>query len=284
MSRDRHAGIAMASLEEIQANPYQPRQGFDEGALEELVQSIRANGVIQPLIVRKNPQGGYQLIAGERRLRASKLAGLKQVPIVIRRSTDREALEMALVENIQRQDLNCIDEALAYLQLVQDFSLTQEEVSHRVGKDRATIANHLRLLRLPEAIIEDLRQQVLSFGHGKALLAIESNETRLQIRNRILEEKLSVRATEALIGAFEQGDQNGKNTEVPATLEKTGETSIQARMRNLGKDLTHQWGARIQLKGSEKQGKIIIHYASQEDLERILVAMQNKDLWVVQQT
>ena len=136
-NRDRHPGISLAQLDEIQTNPYQPRREFDAQAVAELSQSIRKNGIIQPLIVRKLATGSYQLIAGERRLRAAKMAGLKQVPIVIRRSTDREALQLALIENIQRQDLNCIDEAMAYFQLMQEFSLTQEEVSVQVGKEKS---------------------------------------------------------------------------------------------------------------------------------------------------
>ncbi len=161
-NRDRHPGISLAAVDDIQANHYQPRHDFDEQALAELAQSIEANGIIQPLVVRKGVTGGYQLIAGERRLRAAKLAGLKQVPVVIRRSTDREALELALVENIQRQNLNCIDEALAYLQLMEEFALTQEEVAKRVGKERATVGNTVRLLKLPQAIIDDLKKQILS--------------------------------------------------------------------------------------------------------------------------
>ena len=152
-----------------------------------------------PSLFERRPTDSYQLIAGERRLRAAKLSGLKQVPIVIRRSTDREALEIALVENIQRQDLNCIDEALAYFQLMQDFTLTQEEISQRVGKERATVANHLRLLRLPEAIIDDLKRQILTFGHGKALLGVEDTDQRLRLRAEVVAKRMSVRETEARV-------------------------------------------------------------------------------------
>ncbi|NDD92731.1 ParB/RepB/Spo0J family partition protein, partial [bacterium] len=154
-NQDRHPGIALLPVDELSVNDYQPRRSFDDSTLQELAQSIKTNGLIQPLIVRRTTSG-YQLIAGERRLRASKLAGLRQVPVVVRRSTDREALEMALIENIQREDLNCIDEALAYRQLMEEFQLTQEEAATRVGKERASVANHLRLLRLPEEIVNDL--------------------------------------------------------------------------------------------------------------------------------
>ncbi len=177
-NKDRHPGISLAMIDEIQVGAFQPRREFDEAAIEDLAQSIRSNGIIQPLVVRKTAEG-YELIAGERRLRAAKKAGLKQIPIVIRRSTDREVLELALIENIQRQDLNCVEEAMAYFQLSQDFSLTQEEVATRVGKDRTTIANHLRLLRLPEVILDDLKTNRMSFGHGKVLLGLEDNALRL---------------------------------------------------------------------------------------------------------
>ncbi len=280
-SRDRHMGISMCNVEDIIPNPYQPRRDFDEQALEELVQSIRSNGIIQPLVVRKNAQGEYQLIAGERRLRAAKKAELKQVPVVIRKSTDREALEIALIENIQRQDLNCIDEALAYLQLIQDFSLTQEEIAERVGKDRATVANSLRLLRLPEAIIEDLKRQILSFGHGKALLSLEDNEAKLKLRARIIEEKLSVRATEALVEAFKESRITDKNA---TGVDSLINTPLKNRFLTLGQELTRLWSAKVIFKGGEVRGKIVIQYSSREELDRLVDTMQCKDLWLTQKT
>ena len=270
-NKDRIPGISFAMVDELQANQYQPRREFDDHALQELSASIRANGIIQPLVVRRGPKGEYQLIAGERRLRAAKMAGLKTVPIVIRRSTDREALELALIENIQRENLNCIDEALAYFQLMQDFQLTQEEVATRVGKDRATVANYLRLLRLPQQIIEDLKLQILSFGHGKALLGIEENDLRIRARNEIVEKKLSVRATEALI------DEMKKQAErQPATSdhEAPRATPLMARMANLAQELTRSWSTRVELRGSERRGKIVFHYASRQELDRLLESMQ----------
>lgn len=273
-NRDRHPGISLASLEEIQTNPYQPRRDFDDVALEELCQSIRSNGIIQPLVVRKRAQGGYELIAGERRLRAAKMAGLKNVPVVIRRSTDREALELALIENVQRQNLHCVDEALAYQQLVQDFALTQEEVAVRVGKDRATVANHLRLLKLPEAVIDDLKRGILTFGHGKALLGVDDHEARLQIRAQIVEKRLSVRDTEALVDQFKMKrsdesatDQNQVKAEAPSALT--------SRLAALSSELARYWSTRVEVKGSERRGKIVIHYGSRQELDRILDSMKN---------
>ena len=277
-NRDRHMGIAMAALEEIVPNPYQPRRDFDDKQVQELSDSIKANGIIQPLIVRKVQQG-YQLIAGERRLRAAKLAGLKQVPIVVRRTTDREALELALIENVQRQDLNCVDEALAYFQLTQEFTLTQEEIAVRVGKERATVANSLRLLKLPEPILEDLKTGALSPGHGKVILSLEGPETRLALRAEILEKNLSVRQTEIRI-------QEIKSAQDPVAAARAGGhpnagplTPVAARLSSLSQDLTRHWSAKVEIKGSEKRGKIVIHYRTREDLERVLSGLQNEQPW-----
>jgi ParB family chromosome partitioning protein len=272
VNKDRIPGIAMAQVDAIQVNQYQPRRDFDEKALDELAQSIRANGIIQPLVVRKSSTGNYELIAGERRLRAAKAVGLKQVPIVIRRSTDRESLELALIENIQRQNLNCVDEALAYFQLIEDFALTQEEVAVRVGKDRATVANFLRLLRLSPEILQDLKTGALSFGHGKVLLSLEDAELRQRARNQIIEKHLSVRDSEALVDQLKQGAQvNADNAKKPLTL-----SPVKSRLLNLAQDLCRQWSTKVELKGSERRGKIVIHYATRQELDRLLDTMQDK--------
>jgi ParB family transcriptional regulator, chromosome partitioning protein len=269
-NKDRHPGISLAYVDEIQTNSYQPRREFDDAALEELAQSIRSNGIIQPLVVRKGPNGAYQLIAGERRLRAAKRAGLKQVPIVIRRSTDREALELALVENIQRQDLGCVDEALAYQQLMEDFSLTQEEVAQRVGKDRATVANYVRLLKLPQQILDDLKTGILTFGHGKALLGLEDSGQRLLARAEVIEKRLSVRDTEALVDRIKQG------TPAPQAAQESPKSALLTRLASLATELTRSWSTRVELKGSERRGKILIHYTSRQELDRILESLQNR--------
>jgi ParB family chromosome partitioning protein len=274
-NRDRHLGISMALIEEIEANQFQPRRDFDDSALQELAQSIRTSGIIQPLVVRKGAKEGFELIAGERRLRAAKLAGLKQVPIVIRRSTDRESLEIALIENIQRQNLNCVDEALAYFQLIEDFSLTQEEVAERVGKDRATVANYLRLLRLPETIIDDLKAQVLTFGHGKALLGLEDTEMRLRARGTIIDQRLSVRETEALVDSMKQSKENPESEPVENGKPKTPLTQ---RLSNLSHELARHWSTKVEVKGSDSRGRIVIHYSTRQDLDRILEAMQTERL------
>jgi ParB family transcriptional regulator, chromosome partitioning protein len=266
---NRIPGLTFSNIEDIVPNAYQPRREFSDAELKDLSQSIVANGIIQPLVVRKGPYG-YQLIAGERRLRAAKLAGLKQVPIVIRKSTDREALEIALVENVQRENLNCIDEALAYLQLMQDFNLTQDETAERVGKDRSTVANFVRLLRLPEAIIDDLKKNVLSFGHGKVLLSLEDQDQRLLARKAIIEGKLSVRATEALVASLGKKQSSTENAEMTAAPL----TPVQSRLKNIALEITRSVGVKAEVKGTEKRGKMVFHYSSREELERLISLMQ----------
>lgn len=268
LNKDRHPGISLTAVDEIQINPFQPRREFDESAIEELSQSIQENGIIQPLVVRRTPMG-YELIAGERRLRAAKKAGIKQVPIVIRKSTDKESLELALVENIQRRDLNCIDEALAYFQLMQDFTMTQEQVAQKVGKDRASVANHLRLLRLPEAIIDDLKRGILTLGHGKALLGLDDNEQRLRLRAEIVEGKLSVRETELRVEQLKQPSSTQTSAPSPAA------TPLASRMASLSQDLTRRWSAKVEVRGTEKKGKIVIHYGTRQELDRLIEAMHN---------
>jgi len=266
----RIPGLSFANIEDVVANPYQPRREFSEEGLKELSISILANGIIQPLVVRKGPYG-YQLIAGERRLRAAKMAGLKQVPIVIRKSTDKEALEIALVENIQRADLNCIDEALAYLQLMQDFNLTQDETAERVGKERSTVANFVRLLRLPEAVIDDLKKGVLSFGHGKAILSLDDQDQRLLARKAIIEGKLSVRATEVLVQELQKKSGSPGNMTIEAVRELT---PVQSRLKNLAVEITRSVGMKTEVKGNEKRGKMVLHYSTREELERLITLVQ----------
>lgn len=271
-NRDRFPGISLANPEEIVTNPYQPRREFDEKLIEELAQSISENGIIQPITVRKTSKG-YELIAGERRLRAVKKLGLKQVPIVIRKASDREALELALIENIQRENLNCIDEALAYFQLQQEFSLSQEEIARRVGKERATVANYLRLLKLPEAVIQDLKDQKLSFGHGKALLSANDHLTCMRAREQALERRLSVRDLEALVQELNLNTQTD-----PRSSDETKATEpldpLKLRLRNLALEIGRKLSLKAEIKGSDKSGKIVMHYRSREELDRVLQSLQ----------
>lgn len=266
-NRDRHPGISMCLIEDIVANEFQPRKTFHDESIDELAQSIRANGLIQPLIVRKAIKG-YQLIAGERRLRAAKIAGVKQVPIVIRRTTDKEALELALIENVQREDLNCFETALAYYQLIQDFDLKQEELGERMGKDRTSIANHLRLLKLPLSVQQQLRENLLSFGHGKALAGLEDTALLERLAREAVEKKWSVRELENQI-------QKIKNLQMGREAQLNGEGTgplepVQLRLKNLGKELSAKLSTKVQLRGDASRGKIVIEYHSGEGLETVL--------------
>ncbi|MCO5142407.1 MAG: ParB/RepB/Spo0J family partition protein [Oligoflexia bacterium] len=260
-NKDRIPGVAMVDVSLIQVNQFQPRRDFDEAALRDLADSILANGIIQPLVVRRLDDGKYHLIAGERRLRASKIAGLQQVPVVVRKSSDKESLEIALVENIQREDLNCVDIALSYFQLSEDFHLTQEEIAKRVGKDRVSVANFLRLLKLPESIIDDLRQERLSLGHGKVLLSITDPVKRLEIRNKIIEKNLSVRDTEEYVNQL--AEKTGQ------TLQKNKKKEVPLELRHFSERLGRSLGTRVKAKGDQYKGSIVIDYFSKEDLDRI---------------
>lgn len=268
VNRDRHPGVALANVDEIVANEFQPRRDFDQAALEELAQSIRENGLIQPLVVRKNGEK-FELIAGERRLRASKLAGLKAVPVVIRKSTDREALELAIVENIQREDLNCVDEALAYFQLMQEFQLSQEELAKRMGKDRATIANALRVLKLSDFILVQLKKGNLSRGHAKALLAVEDIVARDQLAHQVLEKSFSVRQTEKIAQDLKQKSESGTASK-SASIELQGSKSSQdAKWTSAKQALLQRYMTQVEIKGNKKSGTISIQFGSDAEFQRI---------------
>jgi ParB family chromosome partitioning protein len=191
----------LINVEMIKTNPNQPRKIFKEKDLEELAESIKENGIIQPLIVAELENGYYELVAGERRLRASKKIGLEQVPVVVKRATDREKMIMSIIENVQRSDLNCVEEALAYYQLMNEYKLTQEEVSKKLGKERSTVANYLRVLNLPRPIIDLLQKELLSFGHAKILVAIKEREESIRLANLTVANEWSVRELEQAIKA-----------------------------------------------------------------------------------
>lgn len=192
------SGVSMVPIEAITINPHQPRKIFKEKDLLDLTNSIKESGLIQPLVVTQADKGKFELIAGERRLRASKAAGLERVPVIFKKVTDREKLTLAIIENVQRSDLNCIEEALAYFQLIEDFNLTQEETAKKIGKDRSAIANHLRLLKLPREVVQLLQAEKLTFGHGKILAGISENEKALRLAREVVAQKLSVRELEKL--------------------------------------------------------------------------------------
>lgn len=257
------------NISQITPNKHQPRLMFDQEELTELAESIRVNGVIQPLIVSRVSKKKYTLIAGERRLRASKMAGLKTVPVVVRElSSDDELLEFALIENIQRTDLNPLEEAEAYRKLIDKFGLTQEEASQKVGKNRSTVTNSLRLLQLPQYIKDDLLSGQLSEGHARALLAVLSSPATLkEIRDQIIAKQLSVRQTEKLIKAITRD----VSTKVPSRKkEKEFSSSVKKAFEN---QLTNRLSSQVLINQKGSRGKIEIEYYSYDDLERIIGMM-----------
>lgn len=253
-------------IEKIDVNPYQPRTQFDEEALKELAESISKLGVIQPLTVRA-VDGRFQLISGERRLRAAKLAGLKTIPVFIRTADDQGMLEMALVENIQREDLNAIEVAISYQRLIEECNLTQETLSERVGKKRATISNYLRLLKLPAEIQLGISQDLISMGHARALITIEDPKVQLDIYHQTIAEGLSVRRVEELARMA-----NDPTPVSPAKTKDGKEKLSLGEQEIVLKDhLTNRLGLRADVKpGPKGDGKIVIAYNNQAELEAIL--------------
>ncbi|MAW95040.1 MULTISPECIES: ParB/RepB/Spo0J family partition protein [unclassified Leeuwenhoekiella] len=255
--------IVELELDQIEVNPFQPRSSFNEDALKELASSIRELGVIQPITVRKIDFGKYQLVSGERRFRASKLVGLETIPAYIRIANDQESLEMALVENIQREDLDPIEIALSYERLIEEINLTQEQMSERVGKNRSTIANYLRLLKLDPIIQTGMRDGFLSMGHGRALINIDNTSDQLDIYEKIIENSLSVRATEALVKDYK----SGKGIKTP---EKSKPAQIPEFIENGKKEFAEYFGAKVDVKVAAKgNGKLIIPFSSEEDFKRL---------------
>lgn len=249
-------------LSEIEVNPFQPRTDFDEQALLELADSIKLQGLIQPITVRRVNAHSYQLISGERRLRASKLAGLKQVPAYVRTANDQQMLEMALIENIQRENLNAIEVALSFQRMIEECSLKQEELGERVSKNRSTVTNYLRLLKLPPSIQASIRDGQLSMGHAKALITIDDPSKQIYIHQHIINQGLSVRKTEEMVRELQKPSvkKEGKQPE-----------SISFQIQKIQDDLASKFSTRVKLKmGSQGQGTIEIPFLSENDLNRIL--------------
>ncbi len=254
--------IADIAIAKIEANPFQPRTTFEEESLEELSQSIRQQGIIQPLTVRKMGYDRYQLIAGERRLKAAGLAGLKAVPCYIRIADDEQMLELALIENIHRKDLNAIEIAISYQRLIEELNLSQENVSQKVGKDRATISNYIRLLKLPPEVQYALRHDQISMGHARALIAIPSEELQLKALLRIVEKGLSVRDTEKFARDLQTPPEPKKASTNPEFPEPIRHESLR---------LHEKVGAAVSInKNNKGQGSLVIKFNSENDLERIL--------------
>ncbi len=254
--------IVELDIDSIEINPFQPRSNFNEDALQELAGSIRQLGVIQPITVRKSGFDKYQLISGERRLRASKIAGLATIPSYIRIADDNESLTMALVENIQRHDLDPIEIALSYQRLIDEIQLTQEQMSERVGKKRSTIANYLRLLKLDPVIQTGIRDGFISMGHGRAIINIEDQDVQADIYQKIVSKNLSVRETEALVKNYQEG-----LSAKPAARAKSASFSAEEKKKELAELLGAKADVKVTANG---KGKITIPFKSEADFNRIL--------------
>lgn len=256
--------IIELEIDSIEINPFQPRTNFNEESLQELATSIRELGVIQPITVRKMDFNKYQLISGERRLRASKLLGLTTVPAYIRLADDNESLTMALVENIQRHDLDPIEIALSYQRLMDEIQLTQEQVSDRVGKKRSTVANYMRLLKLDPIIQTGIRDGFISMGHGRAIINVDDHEAQTNIYQKIVSQNLSVRETEAMVKAYHEG--------TPDKPVATGKTSAAFEVgTEEKKSFNDYFGTKVDVKvASNGKGKITIPFHSEEDFNRII--------------
>ncbi len=248
--------ILELSPESIHVNPYQPRKNFDESGMSDLIESIRIHGIIQPLLVTQS-QEGYELISGERRLRAAKKLNLLAVPVIVRRAEDQEKLEIALIENIQRKNLNPLEEALAYAELIEDFHLTQEEVGKRVGKNRSTIANSLRILTIPESIQEAIAQGKISEGHARSIASLETAEEQIALFKKILEKNFTVRDVEYYVRVKKQ---KGNKTE------KTKDSNL----REKEELLEEKFSTKVTIQKQGRKGKIMIAFYSDEEFAHIL--------------
>ncbi len=258
-------GMSEILISEIEVNPFQPRQHFDQDALKELAESIKVHGIIQPVTVRKLARNQYQLISGERRFQASKIAGLKSIPAYVRSANDQQMLEMALIENIQRENLNPIEISLSYQRLITECSLKQDELGERVGKNRSTVTNYLRLLKLPPDIQIALRDNRLSMGHARAIISVENSESQLYIFKKIISEDLSVRKVEELTRqlAADKGEAS-----VSKPTNGTGNESKE--ISQLQAKLSSHFGTKVSVKSDGKKGEIKIPFLSVEDLNRLL--------------
>ncbi|MBK0377677.1 ParB/RepB/Spo0J family partition protein [Mucilaginibacter segetis] len=259
---DSLGSVNEIKISEIEVNPFQPRTEFDAQALADLSASIKLQGLIQPITVRRTSPRSYQLISGERRLRACKIAGLKQIPAYVRTANDQQMLEMALIENIQRENLNAIEVALSFQRMIDECSLKQEELGDRVSKNRSTVTNYLRLLKLPPTIQASLRDGEISMGHAKALLAVDDSTTQIYIHQQIVKQGLSVRKVEEMVRDIQRAP-NKKEGKQPEPL------SFQ--LQKIQDDLTSKFSSRVKLKvNTQGNGSIEIPFLSEDDLGRIL--------------
>ncbi|MBE6072412.1 MAG: ParB/RepB/Spo0J family partition protein [Clostridium butyricum] len=248
----------LISINKIKCDSKQPRKSFDSEKIAELAESIKTHGIIQPLIVRKD-EDSYIIVAGERRWRAAKMAGLKELPVITMELSDKDILEISLIENIQRQDLNPIEEALAYKKLLNEFKITQEELSKRIGKSRVAIANTIRLVNLDKRVQQYVIEGIISEGHGRALLSIDNNDLQYELAQKVIDEKLSVRELERLI----------KNISLNKERE-VNKKELNPYYKSIRNQLQEHFGTKVNLSNKNNKGKIEIEYYSEDDLQRIL--------------
>ncbi len=260
---DPESKVWKVAIDKLQSGEYQPRQHFDKEALQELAQSIRENGILQPIVARRTKSGKLEIIAGERRWRASQLAGLHEVPVLLRDYDDKQALELAIVENIQREDLNPIEEAEGYSRLISEFKLSQQQVAEKVGRDRATVANAVRLLSLPEQVKEMISTNDLSVGHAKVLLSLQDSRKQIELAKKVVNEKIAVRKLEKLV----QSVNKGAELEVPSI--STANAVKDRLIAAMSEDLQKALGTKVSIDYSDAKGKISIHFYSDDELSNI---------------
>jgi len=264
--KEDRTGPVEIALERISFSPYQPRKGYDDGGFDDLVRSVRIHGVLQPIVVRAKGDNNYELVAGERRVRAASAAGLTKIPAVVKDLTNQQSLEVALIENLQREDINAIEAALAYRRLIDDFGLSQDDIGFRLGKSRSAVANTLRLLNLPDEIRDSVSRGEITEGHGRALLSVEDAERRRAAWRQVVERNLSVRDTERLC--------RGESPEQPKAGSVSRETPAPVRddpiLSHLEEQLRRRLGTKVNIARSPRGGRIEIEFYSEEDLDRIV--------------
>jgi ParB family chromosome partitioning protein len=271
IAQDRLNEVVHIYLSDLTPNPYQPRRDFNQEKLEELVNSVREHGILQPIVVRKRASGGFEIIAGERRFRAVQLIGNETIPALVRDITDQEAMEIALIENLQRDDLNPVEVAEAYKRFMDLFSLTQEQLADRVGQSRSHVANLLRLLSLPQEVLDDVSRGTISMGHARALIGLKDNNKFDQILTKIKEQGLSVRSVESIV-------QNEQNVSRETKKQNPNNLNHNPQIQNYENQMREHLGTLVKIKHHNGKGKIEIEYYNDEDLSRILTMFSGLDI------
>lgn len=262
--------VCQLEIDSIDENPYQTRRTFDEKSMMELAQSIRAQGVLQPVVVRPGKEGRFALILGERRVRAARLAEMKEIPAIVKRASDQQAAEMTIVENLQRQDLNCVDQAAAFADLSKKFHLTQEQIGARVGLSRETVANYMRLLTLGDGIVGALQKGTLTYSHARALLMVQDTAYRWTLAKRVMEEKWSVAKLEAVV----QGMVLPHASE--ASKKEGGARWVDPNVKAAQRTLEEVLGMRVRIRDRNGRGKILIEYSTLEDFDRVVRMLKGR--------